>query len=362
MTAQLAPSDASWEVSDVRSLFSTRGLPGFLEIEAALCRQTPCRFYVDHWPHPQAAALQVGVCWHLAGEPNPPFLRDVYRLLPRDAYCVLIPPQKEAPKWIAPDDDDLYFVRARSRYASRRTSVEVAASPPDGYSIAPIDQALLTSDLDGASDLVEGILETWTSVEAFCRRGFGFVGSCGGTIVSHSLTDYVCAERCEIGVETQPAHRLKGLGSYVAAHTADEAFRRGLGSVGWMCWANNAGSIAVSQRAGFVEEAEYDVYINHWPAENPENMTAQEYRDFALDYEERLAATPPKVTGYPYLVAATARALAGDSEACRRNLSRAIDLGWLQSLEQLRELWPELLESGRVFTQEPWRDLFKRLA
>ena len=147
----------------------------------------------------------------------------------------------------------------------------------------------------------------------------------------------------------------------MASLTANEAFVRGLKHVGWMSWANNAGSVAISNRAGFTEECHYDVYINHWPAGNPRDLTKEEFHAFAVEYERQFAECPPATSGYPHIVAATAWDLAGDSKACRDQLHRAIDLGWLTSLDQLRSLWPGLLLDQTVFENEEWMAVFSRL-
>jgi len=133
---------------------------------------------------------------------------------------------------------------------------------------------------------------------------------------------------------------------------------RDLDCVGWMSWACNHGSVAVSLNAGFSDVCEYDVHINHWPAENPSDLTQDEFRAFAEEYERRFEARPPTSSGYPHIVAATAWALAGNGEKCREQLRCAIEMGWLRSLNQLRNLWPELFSVPGLRDRKPWSDLF----
>ncbi|MFC2094909.1 GNAT family N-acetyltransferase [Candidatus Bipolaricaulota bacterium] len=350
----------SWKCDSLLLLFHAL-TPRLLQVEAALTRQTPCSLYVDHAERPRAAALRIGVCWYVAGNLTRQFLQGINEILPRDIYSVLILDPSITASERALLCEGLYFVRAKSRYAKRTASDTVQQPLPAGYDALPVNQHLLEGDLEGASDLREGILHDWMSMEVYNRDGFGFAVAKDAKIVSHSLTDYVCGDRCEIGVFTDPAHRNKGLGAHVASLTANEAFARGLNQVGWMSWANNAGSIAVSKRAGFIEECQYDIYINHWPAGNPGDMTVTEFRAFATDYERQFADHPPTESGYPHIVAATAWALAGESASCRDSIHRAIDLGWLKTLDQLRELWPELLRSSKILENEEWRAVFSRL-
>ncbi|MCK5245626.1 GNAT family N-acetyltransferase [Candidatus Bipolaricaulota bacterium] len=243
----------------------------------------------------------------------------------------------------------------------RETSEPIHQPLASGCCVLPIDRCLLEGDLEGAANLKEAIQYDWASLETYYRSGFGFAAVHDSKIVSHSHVDYTCGDRCEIGIHTDPDHRLKGLGAHVASLTANEAFARGLKQVGWMSWANNAGSIAVSNQAGFTEECQYDVYINHWPAGNPEDLTPDEFRAFAEEYDRQFAASPPSRSGYPHIVAATAWALAGETSTCRGHLHLAIDIGWLKTLDQLRELWPELFENSRLFENEEWMAVFSRL-
>lgn len=358
------PTDAiqltSWNTHLLLPLFQAL-TPRLLQAEAALTGQTRCSLYVDHVEEPQAAALRIGICWYVAGNPNPGFLRSINKKLSRDTFSVLILDPSITESQRAVLLDDLYFVEAKSRYAVRTNPNPVMHSMPESYRALPIDRALLEGNLEGAAEIRADIVHFWTSMEVYDRDGFGYAIIKDVKIVSHSVTSFAAGERCEIGVQTDPAHRRKGLGACVASLTANEAFARGLIHVGWMSWANNTGSVAISERAGFTEECVYDVYINHWPAGNPGDLSQEEFRAFAMEYKRQFAAKPPSTSGYPHLVAATAWDLAGDDDACRDHLHCAIDMGWLKTLDQLRELWPELFQSPNVFRNAEWMDVFSRL-
>ncbi|TFH09287.1 MAG: GNAT family N-acetyltransferase [Candidatus Atribacteria bacterium] len=323
--------------------------------------QVRCELVVDGDTQPQAAALRIGVGWYMVGTPTDTLMKVLHELLPQDSYTVFAfgPSITQRQRRIL--FGDLYFICAKSRYAQRLTPDPIVCPLPDGYRVLPMDRHLLEGELDGVADLRESILGMWQSLAAFETDGFGFAAVHESLIVSRSYTDCVCKDRCEIVIETHPSHRLKGLGAHVASRTANEAFERGLNRVGWMSWANNAGSIAVSKKAGFSETCEYDVYITHWPAENPEDMTADEFRAFALDYEKQFSVRPPSGSGYPHVVAAMAWALASEGKACREQLNRAIDRGWLKTLDQLQELLPELFLRGTVLESTEWIALFARL-
>jgi len=360
MTAQHAMQLKSWDRHEIDPLFESR-LPKTIEAEAVLSGKTTGILYVDRPSNPRAAALSVGVGWYVVGRPVPVFLRAINRLLPRDTYSVLILPDGQADEWLPALTEDLYFVRARSRYALRWQTAVPETSCPEGYRTAAIDRALLESKIEGVEGIREGVLGTWHSLDDFMADGFGFVVLSESGIVGHSMTDYVCGDVCEVGVDIDEQHRMKGLGTLVAARTANEAFARGLRRVGWMSWACNHGSVGVSLNAGFFDVCEYDVHINHWPAENPSDLTQEEFQAFAEEYERRFEKRPPTGSGYPHIVAATAWALAGNGRACRRQLRRAINMGWLHSLSQLRSLWPELFAVPDLQERKPWADLLALL-
>jgi RimJ/RimL family protein N-acetyltransferase len=358
------PSDftqlTSWSTQTLLPLFSALE-PRLLQVTAALTGQTQCSVYVDHVEQPRAAALRIGICWYIAGNPSSEFLQSVNRLLPRDTFSVLLLDSLIMSPEHSPLGASLYFVKAKSRYAIRTLSCPLLHPLSTGYYALPVNQPLLEGDLEGAANIRDDILHFWTSMEVFDRDGFGFVIVKDGRIVSHSLTSFSTGQQCEIGVQTDPEHRLRGLGAHVASLTANEAFKRGMTQVGWMSWANNAGSVAISNRVGFLEECVYDVFINHWPAGNPQDMTADEFRAFANEYDRQFAENPPRRSGYPHIVAATARALAGESDSCRSHLHCAIDIGWLKTMEQLRSLWPELFHNPNVLQNEEWQTVFSRL-
>jgi len=360
MTALNAVRLTSWNRHSIDPLFASRS-PKTLEVEAVLAERTAGALYVDRPSAPRTAALNVGVDWHVVGRPSPDFLRVINQLLPRDTYSVLILPDDQADAWLPTLTEELYFVRARSRYAVRRQAAVPEPACPEGYRVEPINRTLLERGTEGTEGIVETILDTWHSVEDFKASGLGFVvlSDCG--IVGHSMTDYVCGDACEIGVAIDEGYRLKGLGTLLATRTANEAFARGLRRVGWMSWACNHGSVAVSLNAGFSDVCEYDVYINHWPAENPGDLTQEELQTFAKEYEARFEERPPRDSGYPHIVAATAWALAGSGQKCRAQLRNAIEMGWLTSVAQLQALWPELFTVLDLQERKPWAELLALL-
>jgi len=299
---------------------------------------------------------------YVGGErPTGTLLGAINSLLPRDRYTAVFFAPNLPTQALNALADGLYMTRA-VRWHGR-----LEAPPPeiedrrDGIAVRPVDAGVLESDLVGIDDLRETILWEWKTLSLFQELGFGTIAVNNGRIVARSTCDYVADGASEIGVWVDDDFRLRGLGTAVATATARQAFSSGLREVGWHCWANNVGSLGVAANVGFAPTGRYEILFNHWAAENVENMSPDEYRAFALDCERRFAERPPRESGYPYVVAATAWSLAGEREKCQQNIRAAIDLGWLRSISQLRALWPELVESERAWQNHAWRELFLRL-
>ncbi len=345
----------------LRPLFSALK-PRQLHLESVLAGHSSGRVFVDRIERPRAAAIVAGEGCYIGGEcPTGTLLGAINSLLPRDQYTAIFFPPDLPSRALDVLADGLYMRRAVRWHGCLETTPREIGSRRDSIAVRPVDAEVLESDLVGVDDLRETILSEWKTFPLFHELGFGSIAVTDGRIVARSTCDYVADGASEIGVGVDEDFRLRGLGTAVATATARQAFSRGLREVGWHCWANNVGSLGVAANVGFEPTGRYEILFNHWAAENVENMSPDEYRAFALDYEARFATRPPRESGYPYVIAATAWSLAGEREKCQENIRAAIDLGWLRSISQLRALWPELVESERAWENPAWRELFLRL-
>lgn len=346
----------------VQSLFSSL-VPPQLHPDAVIQRDAAGTVYTDCSERPEAACILAGDACYLVGTPRDSVFFDrVNALLPRDRYAAVFADAGIPAAGLARATRGLYMLPAQRRAAFLHRPPAGGLPVPDGIGLVSIDRPLLDGDAPGTDAVRAEVVDEWQTVGAFLDRGFGIAAVSDGRVVAHSIANYIARGMCEIGVRVTSDCRRRGLGTAVAAATARAAFAHGLETIIWHSWASNVGSIRISRRLGFGDAVFYSVLINHWAAENMSDMSQDEFRSFGEAYERLFADRPPTESGYPYVVAATAFALARDRQACLRNLHRAIDMGWLASERQLRELWPELFSDPTLRERVPeWGALFARL-
>jgi RimJ/RimL family protein N-acetyltransferase len=141
------------------------------------------------------------------------------------------------------------FTFDRAAFARRRDQLEAAA--PD-FAMRPVGYT--------EAQLLEGELRaTWPSLDAFLDRGMGFCLLRDGEPVSACTSAFVAGGAVEIGVYTDPAYRRRGLATLTATALIEACLDRGL-RPNWECFADNAASVALAQRLGFVPAGLYPIY------------------------------------------------------------------------------------------------------
>jgi len=310
--------------------------------------------WVDDVQEPRFALLCMDDSWFVAGDATDTgLLAEANALLPIDEYFVLVYEGLEWEAALGPLLAKRYAVSAQRVYSvlQRPLMTDWRQRLPDGYEMVSVDGALFErSDLRNVSVLDEWVEECWSSRERFEAIGWGRALIHGDEIVSWSLLDYVSGRRAEIGIITDWAYRRQGFGALTAAANVEACLDQGMLEIGWHCWRNNAGSLGVAKSVGIFPRHAYNVRISHWPAENPTDMTRDEYLAFAQRYRRWLADDPP-LSGYPYLNEATAWDLAGRTAEGIQAIVNAAACGWLTSVEQLYAQWPPFVVDG--FKEEP---------
>ena len=104
----------------------------------------------------------------------------------------------------------------------------LAKRVPEGYAIEPIDLDTATTIAADPDLISPDHVRNFGSPQAFMDRGFGFCAFKDGVIVAGASTYTVCNRGIEIQVNTQEAHRGRGLATVLSARLILEARRRGL--------------------------------------------------------------------------------------------------------------------------------------
>lgn len=141
--------------------------------------------------------------------------------------------------------------------AGKNTLVEWRGSLPDGFSLRPVDSALLADDgWSSIEYLREETQSERVSIEDFLAHSFGVCLTREHDLVAWCLSEYNCGDRCEVGIATVDQYQRRGFGTVVGAAFVEEALRRGYRSIGWHCWSRNLPSAALARRIGYTQSAE----------------------------------------------------------------------------------------------------------
>ena len=256
--------------------------------------------------------------------------------------------------FLACDSDSLRehvspLIEPRSMIPDRRLHyicTNPPAQPPacaDGYSIQPLDRELLFSRIEIPQEVTRWLDANFGSQQNFLDHGFGAVAIHHGAVVAWCLTDSVGRTTCDIGVETEEAHRRSGLASAVTSMVLKEAFSRGLQHVGWHCHAINIPSIRTAERAGFSLVRKYELYPIYFDVEKHARLVSVVAAEFAQDAREALdrgdtvsanrlctdALTFVAEDDAELLVlAARAAAACGETDCAWQHVKRAVASGW----------------------------------
>jgi RimJ/RimL family protein N-acetyltransferase len=133
--------------------------------------------------------------------------------------------------------------------------------PPDGFTLRQIDAALVAeSTLANHQPLIAEMQSETPSVEDFLRGRFGYCLQHGHELIAWCLSEYNHGDRCELGIETLPPFRRRGLALVTARDTLAHAQAHGVTTIGWHCWKHNVASSNLAQRLGFELVEEYPVW------------------------------------------------------------------------------------------------------
>jgi len=128
-----------------------------------------------------------------------------------------------------------------------------------GYRIEQITDSLLEEGYEN-NELVENEMRSERkSVQDFLDKSFGFCAIHGDVIAAWCMSEYNANNRFEIGIETHPDHRRKGLALQTARNCINHGIENGYTQVGWHCWVKNEPSNKLAKRLGFKHVLNYPV-------------------------------------------------------------------------------------------------------
>jgi RimJ/RimL family protein N-acetyltransferase len=322
-----------------------------LIVSAVLDGSSPGRVWVDDPAQPRAAFLWGAEGWYLDGAPNAAFAEALNPLIMTEIRRQVLAVGQaefflgyESPGWAALEA--AIFAGApsilrnpRRHYVCRALAVDWQALLPAGYEVARIDADLLARPgLDVPEHVHSWMGCNWGGAEAFFARGFGFATLCDHAIVSWSLADCISRGQAEIGIQTRPDYRRRGLATITAAAAVEYALGSGLEAVGWHCNEINRGSIGVAEKVGFALERHYTHHYfyfdpaNHLAEQGWIAFRAGDYRETVACYArvfpewdaERFGPAPD----YLYILAGRAWAALGEPGRALEFLNAAVDAGW----------------------------------
>jgi RimJ/RimL family protein N-acetyltransferase len=133
----------------------------------------------------------------------------------------------------------LHFAFEASAFAARLPTRTDA-----GWAVRPATEA----DFTWKGSTVPG--RFWTDAAAFLARGGGWVVEVDGAPAAISFGAFCVDDEVEIGIETHPAFRRRGLASVAASAMIEDLLAGGLTPV-WSCREDNVGSLRLAQVLGF---------------------------------------------------------------------------------------------------------------
>ncbi|MRR39088.1 GNAT family N-acetyltransferase [bacterium] len=158
----------------------------------------------------------------------------------------------------------VYGVKRKKRYyyEGDPTAREWIINSLGGYTFERITDVLLGRNLMHSDWVREELCSERASVEEFLAKSFGFAAIHSGEFACWCTSEYNLGDRCEVGIETAPEYRRRGLATLVASMMFGHASDVGIRRVGWHCWADNVASIATAEKLGLRLVAEYTVLVS----------------------------------------------------------------------------------------------------
>lgn len=141
-------------------------------------------------------------------------------------------------------------IEQRCFYEYRNAEAFYHTVLPDGYTIQEIDADILCR-MQGR--IVPSF--SWSSDKVFLEKGKGFCILHGEHIAAWAFSAAVSSKEIDIGVETSPEYRNRGLAAVVSSRMIQYILEQNKKPV-WACYAQNMASQALAEKIGFEKTGE----------------------------------------------------------------------------------------------------------
>jgi RimJ/RimL family protein N-acetyltransferase len=312
----------------VRPLF--RDLDFNLSIFAVIEGTVQGKIWVDNPLHPQTAFAITPEAQYVAGNPySSDFNRALAAWYSRRPHVELI--------YSSPDWETQFTTLLAGKFARKSPRLHYSfkalkmphwkESIPSGFSINPVDREFMGRTHLKNFGEISSRTEDWGSVDNFLEKGFGICLLHGDAIISRCIADNVSGAACEVGIGTAEGYRRRGFAALTLAATVEYCLSQGLTRIGWHCLENNTGSWKTAEKIGFERTRRYPHYHNGFPAENPSDLSPEEWLSHA-EFYSRAFKELGKQSGQHCFVAAVCWALGGVDENAIDYLDALSHIWW----------------------------------
>ena len=242
-----------------------------------LAHRSPGQIWVDDPANPRSALAISGRRYHVVGaEDNPDFNASLRAMFYDDIYprsqaagqveFLLIYP---TPRWGQVLSE---LMAEKHLISNKRQYYRLRASPPagwqeripPGFRVQRIDTQLFNEpQLTHLDEVRKEMTSETPSQEYFLANRFGFCLRDETRIAGWCMSEYNTADRIEIGIDTVPEFRRRGVAQVTASALIEFAYAIGVKEIGWDCWTVNTASVRTALRLGFTKHCDYPV-LSAW--------------------------------------------------------------------------------------------------
>jgi len=321
-----------------------------LPLQAILAGSVNAPIFVDNPLHPQVAITWTGHRFYLAGSPGNTdliafarkfFLENFAMSAWKagiESYVVYYSSEKWS-SFIKAMLQQKYPIPAQRSYFACKASRGEIHTVPEGFSIQPLDAALLAGKWQNRASLTDEMVSERESVQEFLEKSFGVCLTHADQILGWCLSEYNTGHRCEVRISVDEDYQESGFATLLSKAFLEMARKKDVSNIGWHCGSNNAAAIATALKSGFEKVSDYPVFIGWF--DDATNIARNgyfahgrgEYAEALAFYEKSLALGD--VPDQLFWAAACDAAMIGESEKAITYLAQAVEHGF-DDLEQIQ--------------------------